>query len=122
MRSWSTVSQSETPSSCPTNCLSVLTLYCSRLMCILPSALLYKGAETGNGPAHNERVHFACAFVGVNRFGIGHEAPHLVVEQDAIARQQFAGIAHRLAHLHGAEGFRQRRVFVAHDSGILHLR
>src|SRR5215831_4603857 len=106
MRSWSTVIQSETPSSFPTNCARVLTPYCSGPMCIPPSALLYKGAETCNGAAHDECVHFASAFVGVNGLGIGHKAPYLVVEQNAVASQQFAGIAHCLAHFHRTEGFR----------------
>jgi hypothetical protein len=48
-------------------------------MCILLSVLLHKGAETRDGPAHDERVHFARAFVGVNGLCIGHEAPHLVL-------------------------------------------
>src|SRR5260370_14845684 len=112
MRPWSTVSQSETPSSCPTNCPRVLTSYCSRLICILSSALLHKGAETGNGPAHNKRVHFTGAFVGVNGFGIAHETAHLVGEQDTLASQQFAGIAHRLAHFRVTEGFGQPSVFL----------
>ncbi len=54
---------------------------------------LDKRAEAGNRPANDERIHFAGAFVGVNRFGVGYEAAHLVVEQDAVAPQQFAGIA-----------------------------
>ena len=82
-------------------------------MCLPAPLCLDKGAETGDGLAYNECIHFAGAFVGVNRFGIGYEASHLVVEQDAVATQQFAGVAHRLAHLHGAEGFGQGGVFVA---------
>src|ERR1700694_4202680 len=116
MRSWSTASQSETPSSCPTNCPRVLTSYRLRLMCILLFALLHKCAKAGDGLAYDERVHFAGAFVGVNSLGIGHKAPHLVVEQDTIATQQFAGIAHRLAHLHGAIGLGQRSVLIIHHA------
>jgi hypothetical protein len=37
--------------------------------------LLYKGAETGDGFAHNEHVHFASAFIGINGLAIGYEAP-----------------------------------------------
>src|SRR6266699_6371694 len=48
---------------------------------------LDKRAEARDRPAHNERVHFAGAFVGVNSLGIGHLAPHLVVEQDAVTSQ-----------------------------------
>ena len=95
---------------------------CLRLDKLKSSNCLDKSAETGDGLAYDERIHFACAFVGVNGFGISYETAHLVVEQDAVASQQFWGVAHRLAHLHGTVGLGQRGMFVAHDSGILHLR
>src|SRR5260370_42141561 len=65
----------------------VVMLHLRRLLAPL---CLDKRAEAGDGPAHDERIHFAGAFIGVNRLGIGHKAPHLVVEQDAVASQQFA--------------------------------
>jgi len=58
---------------------------------------LHKSAEACDSAANNQRIHFAGTFVGVNCFGIGHEATDMVIEQDTVAGQQFAGIAHRLA-------------------------
>src|SRR3989442_11560667 len=50
--------------------------------------LLDEGAETGDRFADDERVHFACAFIRVERFGIGEEAGDLFVEKNAVAPEQ----------------------------------
>src|ERR1700742_707780 len=45
----------------------------------------YKRAQSRNGFAYDQRVHLPCALIGVDRFRIGHEAPDVVLEQDAVA-------------------------------------
>src|SRR5580700_7276532 len=60
---------------------------------------LYKRAQTGDGFADNQVLHLKCAFVGVERFGIGEEAGHVVVCDYAVSAQQLPGPGHRLAAL-----------------------
>src|ERR1700752_4193846 len=63
------------------------------------SQLLHESAETGNGFTENQVLHLKRAFVGVERFGIGEEAPHVVVGDYAVSAQQFPGPGHCLAAL-----------------------
>ena len=85
-------------------------------------AARYKRAQAGDRAADDQRVHFAGALVGVNGLGIGHETAHVVLQQDAVAAQQFAGTADRLAHPHRAERLGQRGVVILGQAGLLHLR
>src|SRR4029450_8417454 len=81
-----------------------------------------EGAEAADGTADDQGVHLPGALVGVDRLGVGHEAAHVVLEQDAVAAEQLPGPADRLAHAHGAERLGQRGVFVAGQPGRLQLR
>jgi hypothetical protein len=47
----------------------------------------YKCANTGDRLADNEGIHFASAFVRIDRLGIGNEAADLVVQDDAVRAQ-----------------------------------
>ena len=83
---------------------------------------LDEGAQAGDGLADDQRVHLARALVGVDRLGVGHEAPDMVLEQDAVAAEQLARIADGLAAFDRAERLRQRRMLVLHQSLVLQLR
>src|SRR6266849_8733973 len=48
---------------------------------------LHEGTEAGNGLAENQVLHLERAFVGVERFGIGEEARHVVVCDYAVSAQ-----------------------------------
>src|SRR5580698_7699021 len=64
---------------------SVLKRLSAPFMTILPHLRWYasdEGAQSRDGLADDQRVHLPCALVGVNRFGIGHEASDMVFEQD----------------------------------------
>src|SRR5712672_629206 len=52
----------------------------------------YEGTQSRNGLADDQSVHLSCALVRVDRFRISDEAPDMILEQDAVAAQQFAGI------------------------------
>src|SRR5262249_50716565 len=80
---------------------------------------LDEGAEASYGFADNQRVHFARAFIGIDSFRVGNEATDMVLEQDAVAAEQFARIADSLAAFDRGEGFRQRRMLVFHQSLVL---
>ena len=60
---------------------------------------LHEGAEAGDGLADDQILHLISAFVGVERLGIGEEARDVVVGDDTVAAQQFAGPGDRLARL-----------------------
>ena len=47
-----------------------------------------EGAQSDNGLADDQRL--SGAFVGVDRFRVGHEASDVVFEQDAIAAEQLS--------------------------------
>ena len=51
---------------------------------------LYEGAEAGDGAADDQGVDFAGAFVGVDGLGVGDEAAHVVLQQDAVPAEEFA--------------------------------
>src|SRR6266436_103557 len=57
---------------------------------------LYESTEAGDCPADDQRVDLAGALVGVDRFGVGDEPAHMVLEQNAVPAEQFAGPADRL--------------------------
>src|SRR5262245_38041931 len=82
---------------------------------------LGEGAEASYGFSYDQRVHFARAFIGIDSFGVSNEATDMVLEQDAVAAEQFARIADSLAAFHRGEGFRQRRMLVFHQSLVLQL-
>ena len=101
-----------------------------RLGCVRPksqgaafsaAAPLDEGAQAGDRFADDESIHLARPFVGVDGFGIGDKAADMIVEQNAIAPEQLAGVADSLAALDGSECFRQRCVFVGHESLRLQL-
>ena len=58
---------------------------------------LDEGAEASYGFSYDQRVRFARAFIGIDSFGVGNEATDVVLEQDAVAAEQFARIADSLA-------------------------
>src|SRR5258707_11646044 len=82
----------------------------------------YEGTQSRNGLADDQSVHLSCALVRVYRFRIGHESTNVVFEKDAVAAQQFAGIADRFAALDRTERLCERGVLVLHQSLILQLR
>ena len=78
-------------------------------------------AEAGDGAADDERVDLAGALVGVDRFRVGDEPADLVFQQDAVAAEQFAGVADGLPHPDRAERLRQRRVMILGPALVLQL-
>src|ERR1700674_1691516 len=82
----------------------------------------YEGTQSRNGLADDQRVHLPCAFVGIDRFCIGHEASDVVLEQDAVAAEQLARIADGFPAFDRAEGLRERRMLIAHHAFVLKLR
>src|SRR5882724_4407616 len=78
-----------------------------------------KGAQSRNGLADDQRVHLSGALVGVDRFGVGHETPDVVLEQDAVAAEQLACIADGFPAFDGAECLRQRSMLIAHHTFVL---
>src|ERR1017187_1843663 len=78
-------------------------------------------ADAGGGAADDEGVDLPGALVGVDRLGVGDEPAHLVLQQDAVAAEQLAGITNRLAHPHRAERLGQRRVVVFRGAFLLEL-
>src|SRR5215471_18162493 len=83
---------------------------------------LDEGAKTRDVLANDQRVHLARAFIGIDSFSIGDEAPNVILEQDAVAAEQFARPAYGLAAPDAAERFRQPRNLVGHAPFILQLR
>src|SRR5258707_10090945 len=82
----------------------------------------YEGTQSRNGLADDQRVHLPCALIGVDCFGIGHEASDVVLEEDAVAAEQLARIADGFAAFDRAERLRERRMLVAHHTFVLKLR
>ncbi len=78
-----------------------------------PERVLDERARAGDGPADDQGIDLAGALVGVDRLGIGHEAADLVLQQDAVAAEQLAGVTDGFPHPHRAERLGQRRVLVA---------
>src|SRR5262249_59072193 len=58
---------------------------------------LGEGAEASYGFSYDQRVRFGRAFIGIDSFGVSKEASDMVLEQDAVAAEQFARIADSLA-------------------------
>src|SRR5437899_9627091 len=81
-----------------------------------------KSAEPGDGLADDQILHLVGAFVGVERFGIGEEARHLVVGDDAVAAQELAGPCDGLAALGRAERLGERRMCVCQLALGMQLR
>src|SRR5271168_1432436 len=82
-----------------------------------------EGAEAvGDRASDDHRVDLARALVGVQRFGIGDEAPDVVVEDDAVSAEQLARPTHDLAHANGAVDLCECRLFVEKDALVLKLR
>src|ERR1700680_693496 len=75
-----------------------------------------EGTQSRDRLADDQRVHLPGALVGVDRLRVRHEAPDVVVQQDAVATKQLARIADGLAALDGAERFGQRCMFVQHHA------
>src|SRR5258705_7536900 len=68
---------------------------------------LDEGAQSGDGLSDNQRVHLPGALVRVDRFRVRHEAPDVVLQQDAVSAKQLARIADGLAALDRAERLRE---------------
>src|SRR5260370_1255720 len=81
-----------------------------------------EGAVTGNGFADDQILHLICAFVGVQRLGIGEEARDIVVGDDAVTAQDLAPPRDRLARFRRTERLRQRRMMVAELAFVIELR
>src|SRR6516165_2545611 len=82
---------------------------------------LHKGAQSGDRFADDQRVHFAGALIRINGFGVGDKAANMIVQENAVAAEQFARMADRLAALDGAICFSQRCLLVGHDTLALQL-
>src|ERR1700758_2020772 len=82
---------------------------------------LQEGTQAGHGLADNQVLHLVGAFVGVEGFGVGEEASHVVVGDDAVSAAHLAGPSDRLAALGRAERFRECRMRVGHLSFGLQL-
>src|SRR6202051_332122 len=81
----------------------------------------YEGTQSRNGLADDQRVHFPCALVEIDRFRTGHEASDVLLEQDAVAAEQLARIADGFAAFDRAERLRKRRMLIAHHAFVLKL-
>src|SRR5262249_40450461 len=68
------------------------------------------GAEPGDLLAHDQVLHLIGAFVGVERLGIGEEARHVIIDEDAVAAEQLSRPGNRLARLGRRERLRKRRL------------
>src|SRR6266478_2012927 len=79
----------------------------------------HEGTQSCNGLADDQRVHLPCALIGVDCFGIGHEASDVVLEQDAVAAEQLARITDGFAAFDRAERLRERRMLIAHHTFVL---
>src|ERR1700692_4965577 len=82
----------------------------------------YEGTQSRNGLADDQRVHFPCALVEIDRFRTGHEASDVLLEQDAVAAEQLARIADGFSAFDRAERLRERRMLIAHHAFVLKLR
>src|SRR6266699_2813036 len=71
-----------------------------------------KGGQAGYGAADDQGVDLAGALVGVDRLGVRDEPADLLLQQDAVPAEQFAGVADALPHPHRAERLGQRRMLV----------
>src|ERR1700740_2329793 len=79
----------------------------------------HESTQSRDRLADDQGVHFPCALVGVDRFGISHEAADVVLEQDTVATEQLARIANGLTAFDRAERLRERRMFIAHHTFVL---
>src|SRR6266478_2453281 len=85
-------------------------------------AALNEGAKTSNRLADDQGVHLSRTLIRVDCFRIGNEPTDVVLEQDAVPAQQFAGVADRLAALDRTERLCERGVLVLHRPLVLQLR
>ena len=69
---------------------------------------LDEGAAAGDGFADNQRVHLARAFIRIDGFGVGDETTDMVLQQDAVAVEQFPRIADGLAPPQGDDRLSQQ--------------
>ena len=75
-------------------------------------------SESRDGAAHDERVHFAGALVAVERFGIGKEASHVVIEHNSVSPKNLSAPRDTLAHAGRGDGLRQGGVLIALGGGF----
>src|SRR5580692_2831475 len=64
-------------------------------------AVSHEGANAGDCLADDQILHLIGALVGVERLGVGKEARHVVVGDNAVAAEEFAAPGDRLARLGG---------------------
>ena len=77
--------------------------------------------KSGDGATDNERIDLACTLVGIDGLRVGDEAGDVMIQQDAVSAEKFARPTDRFSRPHGAEGFRQRGVLLAHQARVLQL-
>src|ERR1700744_810825 len=87
-----------------------------------PCSCSNKSAEAGNRLADDQRVHLSRPFVRINCLGSRDEAADMVLQENAVAAKQFAGVANRLTAFDGTKSLGQRRMLVAHLALVLQLR
>src|ERR1700752_3627987 len=75
---------------------------------------LYKGAETCDGFANDQRLHLVRAFVGIEGFSIAEISRDVIVKTDAVATANLPRPRDRLSRFGRGESLRQRRMVVAH--------
>src|SRR5271167_2139484 len=82
----------------------------------------HEGAEaTGDSASDHHRVDLSRALVGVQRLGVGDEAPDVVVEDDAVTAEQLARPSDGFSHADGAIDLRKRRLLIKKDALVLLL-
>jgi len=62
-----------------------------------------EGAQASDGLSNNEGIHLSRALIRVDCLRVGDKAADMVVEQDTVAAEQFAGIADRFSAFDSAE-------------------
>ena len=62
-----------------------------------PSCRSGEGAHSSDGATHDEGLHGFGALVGVECFDVGHVPGYRVLQQDAVAAHEVAGIGGNLA-------------------------
>src|SRR6516225_9997934 len=62
-----------------------------------------EGAQACDGLSNNEGIHLSRALIRVDCLRVGDKAADMVVEQDTVAAEQFAGIADRFSAFDSAE-------------------
>src|SRR5215203_5740812 len=89
---------------------------CSTMAFIVPpsgrkltcrQAFLREGVQTGDLAPHYERLHGVCALVGVDGLDVGGVPRDVVLEEDAVAAEDVAGVGADLPRLFGVVHLRQ---------------